>query len=330
MIAARFMDIINPLDMSWMARYEPEEFENTRIPTWSIRADYAIAQRFMCLQELSLEGFVILGDVLPTQWADFGAPLNGFSPNLGLPPQFRIIDTDERGETEYGLRLGGMIGGVHFTLNYLYLYNDDFSLKAAGFLFEPGNPLPFILTHKDFPSIDVYGLTFNYFWGGKINTVISFEGTWTPNQPYTDAEASLPAIRDKGTFRYSLRLSRLTFVLPRPTSAMDISVQFSQTLREGNMDKVYGPAQQKVDTNNETVTFQLRQPLWHHDIQLIALLVYDLDDAHLFKPSIRYSYGDHWYFDLFVVAVGGGERRIGRFGSMTWQDMVVSRVTLQF
>jgi len=42
MIASRILDIINPLDMSWNMLFEPEEFENIRIPNWSIRASYLV------------------------------------------------------------------------------------------------------------------------------------------------------------------------------------------------------------------------------------------------------------------------------------------------
>ncbi|HQO78097.1 MAG TPA: hypothetical protein PLG17_06245, partial [Thermodesulfobacteriota bacterium] len=41
MIASRIMDIINPLDMSRNFLFEPEEFENIRIPEWMLRARYS-------------------------------------------------------------------------------------------------------------------------------------------------------------------------------------------------------------------------------------------------------------------------------------------------
>jgi len=326
MIATRLMDVINPLDFSWNMLFEPEEFENIRIPNWSIRGIYSLGQKVKWVNDLTIEAFVNPGDVLPNQFASFGAPFNTFPPNLGLPPFFRLRENDNRGKTEYGFRCGGMIRDLYLTLNYLHVYSDDFQLKTKRFHF-----IPFGFdVDLEYPEVDIYGLTFNYFLGGKINTVITFEGTWVPNQPYGDALALLPDIRDQGTYSYAVRLNRLTFLLPRPTSAMDVMLQFTQTVREGDNDRIRGPGNAPVDSTDETITFQIRQPLWHNNIEIQALLVYDLEDAYLIKPFIKYVYGDHWIFDVSAVFLGGSEDRPTRFGSLSWGDEVFMRTTFQF
>ena len=237
-----------------------------------------------------------------------------------------IDDRDRRGRTEYGARIGAMIKSVYLTLNYIHVFHDDFLFKAQSVSLVPLA----INFAAEYPDVDIYGATMNYYLGGVLNTVVTFEGIWVPDQPYQDAAELLPAIKDRGTFSYAVRFDRLTFVLPRPTSAMMIQFQFSQILREGDKNDILGTALSDVDTNDEQLTVQVRQPLWHNNIEISTLYVWDTDGAYLFKPGFKFVHGDHWYFDVFAVALGGSEKRPGRFGSLDWGDEVVFRVTYQF
>ena len=331
MIQARLMDQINALDLSWNFMYEPEEFENIRIPNWSIRGIYSIDERIQWMNNVTIEGFINPGDVLPTQWAEPGAPFNVFGP---LPPFFQVTTQDRMGRTEYGGRIGAMVGNLYFTLNYMHLFSDEpLLLKTKAILIPPVPPI-FDL-REEYPEIDIYGATANYYIGGRINTVITFEGTWVPNQPYTDATnvnpiPGAPGIRDQGTFRYAVKLNRMTFVLPAGSNAMDLTFQFLQTIREGDTDKLLGPNQTKVDTNDEMIVLQARQPLWHNNIEINTVYVYDLDGGYQFQPMFQYTYGDYWYFNVVGVFVGGSDDRSGRVGSMPWADNVTFRVTYQF
>lgn len=328
MIATRLMDVINPLDFSWNFLFEPEEFENIRIPQWMLRGIYTVGQDLPLFNDVTIEGFINPGDVLPNQYADAGAPFNVMGP---FPPFFNIDERDRRGRAEYGARVGAMIGSVYLTVNYLHVYSDDFVLNLQNIAFRP---FAVNLT-QEYPELDIYGLTFNYFFGGRINTVVTFEGTWVPDQPYQTGNPDspmppLPEITDQGTFSYAVRLDRVTFVLPRPTSALNITVQLTETIREGDEDDILGPNNSRIDKTDEMLTLQLRQPLWHNNIEVSFLTVYDLDEAHYIKPSFKYVYGDHWYFDLFAVFLGGEEDRPQRFGSLGFGDEVVFRATYQF
>jgi len=96
MIGARFMDVINPLDLSWNMFFEPEEFENIRIPNWSIRASYLVEQNVArWLKDFTIEGFLNPGDVLPTQMPDYGSPFNLMP---AFPPFIRVHEKDNRGK----------------------------------------------------------------------------------------------------------------------------------------------------------------------------------------------------------------------------------------
>src|SRR3972149_5824386 len=76
MISSRILDIINPLDLSWHFRFEPEEFENIRVPQWALRARYNVPQMapLPWLADAYLEGFVNPGDVSPNINPALGSP----------------------------------------------------------------------------------------------------------------------------------------------------------------------------------------------------------------------------------------------------------------
>jgi len=341
MIGGRILDAANSLDRSWNFKFEPEEFENIRIPNWAIRGSYRIKQHpFAWIKDLTMEGYLNPGDVVTTIDPELGSPFNLRS----LPNFFRIHDKDNRGKMEYGVRLGGMVGGFYGTLNYMHLYNDGFNFKFKGLTPDPINGAPLLagtgdptlyamLLNAEHKSIDLYGLSLNYALGEPFNAVITFEGAWVPNQPYGEAGSKLPAIKDQGTCKYAVRLDRLTQVLPKQflhASMCMLQFQFTQTVVEGDEDDILGGGNSDVDKTIENLTFQFKQPLWHGDYYVACQWIYDTDDAWLIKPQLRYYYGNNWYFDLYGVFLGGSEKRPARFGSLYWADTVYGRVTLQF
>ena len=341
MIGTRILDVINPLDMSWNMNFEPEEFENIRIPNWSIRGSYLIDQPVF--DELSIEGFLNPGDILPTQMADFGAPFNVMEP---FPPFMRIDEKDRRGDVEYGLRMGYQIKGVYGTFCYLHLYDDSFKLETKGFvpddifgvpLFAPlGDLTPYaMLLDAEYQVMDIYGMTLNYDIPYPYNLVFTYEGAWIPNQPYQDRESSSPGIKDLGTFNWALRIDRNTGVFPprflgTDFQYMKITLQFSQNIREGDEDKVAGPGSSKIDKTDEMIIFKITQPFSHANWEPMIQFVYDPDDAYLVKPGVKYVHGDHWYFDLYGIITGGSEKRPGRLGAIDYANEVFGRVTYQF
>jgi len=341
MISSRILDIINPLDLSWNFQFEPEEFEIIRIPNWSIRGIYSL-EKFVpdWFQNSSIEAFVNPGDVLPHQNADVGAPFN----LITFPPFLRVDERDNRGKVEYGIRLGGMIGDFYGTLNYLRLYNDDFNLKFKGLTPDPVFGIPVLAPFGDFTpyallldakyeKIDVYGVSLNYAFRQPWNLVITFEGTWIPNQPYGAAGSPTPAIRDQGTWKYAILFVRPTQILPPKflhANNMMIQLQLTQTVVEGDEDKILGPADSRMDKSVENIILFLSQPILYNNVSLGLLAIYDPDDSYYIKPSVRYMHGDHWYFDIFATFLGGSEKRTGRFGSLYWADTVYGRITYQF
>lgn len=340
MIGTRILDVINPLDMSWNLNFEPEEYENIRIPNWAIRASYLIKQPFF--EELSIEGFLNPGDILPQQNPDSGSPFN----LMNLPPYLRIHEEHRRGDVEYGFRLGYKVKGIYGTLCYMYLYDDSSKLETKGFIPDPVNGVPFFAAQGDFTPyamlldaeyqpMDVYGMTLNYDLTYPYNMVFTYEGAWIPNKPYQDRLSPTPEIRDLGTFNWALRIDRPTGVFPPRFMGVDfqymkVMFQFSQTIREGDADTVAGSNSSKIDKTDEMIILKFTQPFNHNNWEPMIQFVYDLDDAYMVKPGVKYVYGDHWYFDLYGVFIGGTETRPGRLGYLDYASEIFGRITYQF
>ena len=335
MIAARFLDQINPLDLSWHQRFEPEEFENIRVPQWAVRARYDVPLivPLPWLADAYLEGFVNPGDISPDISPVLGSPFGGRAPS----PLYKVREADRRGDTEYGFRIGGRVGQVAGTLNYFSLYTDRGFWESSALLKpgapSPANPFP---TVNKYPRTDLFGASLNYSFPDPINIVVTYEGIYSPDEPYYDAASSLPLIRYSNTLRHAIQFSRSTFVFPQPISAMAIAVQYSQTLVEDhNKIKMttapYTPGSNNIDGEQDVIALTLSQSFMKgNKVTLSLKVLYDLDDCNQITPGFKYSPGDHWIFDIYGVIVGGAERRPGRFGASYWADEVFGRITYQF
>ncbi|MBU1056131.1 MAG: hypothetical protein KKC46_20245, partial [Proteobacteria bacterium] len=302
MISARILDVINPLDWSWHFQFEPEEFENIRVPQWAARARYDFAQGTGALQwigDVYCEGFLNPGDISPTIYPAPGSPFN-LKPET--PSVFTVREEDRRGNTEYGIRIGGRVGQFAGTLNYLSLYSDSGFLERTG-----GGPAPpFIVTTK-YPKTELYGASLNYSFPSPIDTTVTYEGVYSPDEPYYDAASpvTVPCIRYNKTLKHAIRFDRKTFILPSPISAMMIQFQYSQTLISNN-DKIKSTPSafsknNNIDSSQNVIALILSQDLWHNDVKLSLTALYDLDGCSMFRPGFKYIYGNHWIFDIYGV-----------------------------
>ena len=339
MIGARIMDLINPLDYSWHLMFEPEEYEQIRLPQWSIRGVYNVEQKIVpWLNDFYLEGFMNPGDISPQINPEFGAPFNLKSPTAVV---FELDEKDRRGDIEYGFRLGGRIGHLFCTLNYLHLYTDGGYWKYSGMIAPPvpPNPPPYFLEKVSYPSTNILGVTLNYSFAPPLNTTVTFEGTYTHDQPYqklkTGSMAAFADIKEAGTLNYAIRFDRMTFILPPPVRPMDIKVQFTQKVIKDHDDIMANPAPfdeeyNQLDSTSEFITLLLSQDFMHNDIRLSFKGVYDFDGDYWIMPGFKYNIGDHWRFDIHGMALGGSDRRVGRLGYFYWADEISARIIFQF
>jgi hypothetical protein len=274
---------------------------------------------------------VIPGDVYPTFTADRNAPF--FLVNL--PPFFQINDKDRRGDVEYGARVGAGAYGFYATLNYMHIFNQDQVLEFKGFVPDPVYGSVWAFDGK-YPSKDLYGMSINYAFDQPLNLVVTYEGIWSPNEPWAEAHPKniFGDIRDQGKFSHSISLARNTWVWPKQLwspSMMSATLQFVQYVVEGDENKIAGPSGNKIHKSMEWWIANLSQPLFHGTLTPGFQIIYDTRDCYKIKPSIKYAPGDHWYFDVYGVFLGGSEKNpYDIFGSSWWQDSVYGRITYQF
>lgn len=342
MIGLRIADQVNALEKNWHMTNEPEEFENIRIPNWSIRAIYQIGT-LMCFRDAYLEGFFNPGDVTPDVGAPAGSPYNTSGP---FPRFFRIKERDRRGQREFGFRIGGMYKAFYGTFMYLKVFSDSFKFQTKGFAPDYVSGIPFfagqgdltpyaLLIDKEYPEVDIYGLTLNYEIPQPIGTVVTLEATWIPKTPFGDATSAFPGVRKQGELTYSFRFDRTQQFLPRmmfntPVELGSITLQFAQYVREGDNRKIYGPGNSKIEHTQEYVLVSVKQPFFYGDLTLGMQCLIDLDDAYQLKPSLQYKHGTDWYIDLVGVFFNGSMDRPGRLGYLDYTSEVFFRFTYQF
>ena len=332
MIGIQILDLINPLDLTWHSNYEIEEYENIKIPLWMIRSRYDIETGVPWFTELYVEGFFNPGDTSPAWSPGPGSPYRiGYSLD-----SLEDIDYDRRGDEEWGLRLGGRIGQVGWTLNYLSLYAD----ASQSDMTPPGPP------ETVWPEIDVYGITLNYAWNQPLNMSATFEANYIPDSPmWQDASVPFPRIRETDEWNWALMLMMKQFVWPVGYDPLDIKLQFSQKIVQDH-DKVKwfpGPLSKSNSVekiSRDSVTLILTQDFWHKQIQTQFKVTWMPDGSYQIKPLFAFKPGDAWRFDLYSMWQGGsaytGDPANGVFGNPNtqafnyWHDEVYARITYQF
>ena len=155
------------------------------------------------------------------------------------------------------------------------------------------------------------------------------------DQPYGDANPSngIADLKNEGTLKWAFRVDHNHRVLPPTFFAPDMAgftLEFIQTAVAGNNLQILGPNNSRVDKTMQEVVFQASQPLLHDNLTPTLQFIYDTRDGHLWKPSIKYVVGDHWYFDIYGVIIGGSAKRTGTIASMDFANGCYGRITFQF
>ena len=176
----------------------------------------------------------------------------------------------------------------------------------------------------------------NYAFDIPIDTVLTIEGKCVTDQTYYKKSSPTASLIWRPTWTYGIQLSRKTFVLPTPTSAMSISLLFIQTIIDGETDFLkftgapYKEDENSLDKRKNQLGLNLRQDLWYNQIGVSFKVLYNLSGSYLINPGFKYRYGEHWYFGLYGNFMGGHDKRAGGFGSIYWADDVYARITYQF
>jgi hypothetical protein len=335
MISARIMDIVNPLDKSWHNVWEPEEFENIRVPLWMVRAVYNIEQPLM--DELYIEAFFNPGDIVPVNSPEIG---NAYRLNY-VPirewggPYAPGEEHDRRGEHEYGGRIGYKIGMVAGTLNYAHLFTDD-AFDEVG---NPGPPpTTWPVTETFYPRINVWGMTMNYALDRPFNTVITVEATYVPDMPYYDRFV-FPgiSIRKSDTINYAINFQRFSNILSNQPF-MNVIFQY-----QGKWIKDYddlkltpGPYDKNnivEEIANDAFVLSLSQDFAYKTYKATCVLIWQPDGSWRINPGFKYSPGDNWRYEIFANWWGGSAfegKNKHQLNYFEDQDEVMARITYQF
>jgi hypothetical protein len=323
-IGARVLDMVNPLDLSQFFLFDRafEEFDRIRVPQWFIRADYTMPNEW--IDDLTTELIVNPGQVVPTIFAEQGAPFNV------VPAFVKSAEDISPGEPTVGGRLLGRISGTEFSLNFITKPNDDGVGLVRGVSFgrcPPLCPLPLVLNVENkHPRVFIVGGSINYLWD-RAGAILRAETTVTPDAPFQNG-ATADRIVERPVWKTFLSVERPIYLLPGEDS-LNIGLQFFETFTGGKLTNVRA-AGQKVDQAQHLLGFFLQQPLFRKRISIEFLGLFDTDDAHWLQGGVHWEMGNHIRLDCFYNEFGGAEKRPGRFGFFSWADGAFFRLTYGF
>ncbi len=348
MISSRILDIVNPLDKSWHFVFEPEEYENIRIPLWMARAIYTFEEPLIpgVFEDVYIEGFWNPFDIVPNNMPSLGNPYNT-NPSAD---EDKTWIQDRRGDDEYGCRIGGRIGQVGFTLNYAHLFVDD-GIETRTFIPPPPGPLVDTEDYVYYPRIDMYGFSMNYAFDFPISIATSVEVAHYPDKPWQSTDnviAQFPGLNYKEVKQTdcAIRFQRFCRVFPDMAQMMNVNLQYQIRFVEDhkNLKLVTGPAAGEVPgfeschmrterENNDAFALSLIQT-WSHGVYKAACTtLWQPDKAYSINPSFTYAPGDNWRIDGSLRWWGGtamdGETK-DWLSYFSYQDEAMLRVSYQF
>jgi hypothetical protein len=152
----KILDVVNPTNFR---EFLLDDFDNSRIPLWSVKAD-------IDLKKLKLQ-LVWIPDQTYHDIPDPGAT---FFPGAFFPkpiPGINVINNplNKPGhlfrDADAGIRVSSFVGGWDITLNYLYMY-DDFPVSKTDF---SDSPIPTVTITPVYKRHHMSGATFTNSFG---------------------------------------------------------------------------------------------------------------------------------------------------------------------
>jgi hypothetical protein len=351
-LGIRTLDVVNPLDIRTEA-IGLTEWENIRIGLWMLRAIYDFADSLP--GQLSLEGIFIPFDYQPTEipregsffippFHPDGIPRNGYLTNL-IDYRYYHDAKDHHHQglknAEWGVRLRGYYtgwdldwslvyfhtlddGGVwadhgeggHISAQYFTLYN--LGRKTD----EPPRRRVF-----DFKPYNIFGCSFQRYFGGLLDAVVRLEFVFESNRHYNKYEDDkrdsqgriLRDVVEKDSISYGLNFSKK---LPWPTWTpylykwsggkyidFDISVNqlhwidYDRDFGEGDSTKagyrLNGEPHGRGDNPVTALSWMIMTHFKDDNIIPIMRGTYWLNSPSLqFSCSISYRPGEHWAYSV--------------------------------
>ena len=334
----RLMDLVNPLDMRRQNTVRP--YEDIRIPLTMVKAVYKIDQTLNSYLELLWNPGDITRDKIyndTTISEDYKSPwtLPNSPALLGLKAlrlAGKVVMPDDDlswlnvRNSEFGTRLGGILGGWSLTLNYFQGFSRLPVLEGNLNLLAPPSSLPVVPVKIEYPRERVIGFTFNkdsgmWVWRGEFATYLDKHYTVSVRRPAPDImieekvmQASMLGFDYKRSIPW-LNPEKLFFISGQ---IFDFHIfDFEETLRPRREDSVY-------------LTLLVNTGYHMDRIVPEVLVIYDTAaTGWQIKSKVEFKYGDHWRPEIgSVVYIGDDFEQ--PFGTLAAKDEVWVRLKYQF
>ena len=366
----RLLDVINSQDGTFSPPGAANLFslDETRIPSWGLRAFYTVAPATNTIFEfIALPGFderkkrVDEGSPTAGRWAphpETRIPLGRLftDPIPGAPVVIPVISRDfsDAGDNwKVGARIMHTFGSLSAGIGYIWGYNPqsaDLVIKKVGdpFILAPGRTGVRLRVMNDRTSI--YAAHFNYSLEEPWKTAVRGEFAFYPSKPYNisqypgstglkagpDPKYSNTDLVEKNTLKYSFGFERPTlipFLHPDdPWRAFDLSLQIFQSIIFDHEDGIRSAGSaEKIKKVSTSLTFGIKTSYLGDTILPNVFMSYDPLGYWSANPAV--SYVPPWNEKLRITltaAVYGGRNKFGSLGVFSEKDSVFLKMRYQF
>ena len=288
-IGLRITDVVNPQDFR---EFILDDFIDSRIPLWMAKINYYI-------HDYNLE-ILWIPVFEPQRMALEGSSWEWTFNKINAPPGFSLNmhDPDEPaknlGNSEYGLRLSGLVGGWNLSAGHLYVWDDAPARHTRLDL-----PNAALNVSQQYHRLHVLGFTFANAFG---RFVPRGEFSYTLGKYFSTSAAAVDGLARKDVLYYMLG-SDYSF------SDYLFNLQFIQKVIMNYSEGIYEDRIQ----NNFSFWFQAK--LINATLRPEFLSIYDADHGSwLIRPKIAYDLTDHLALIIGTdIIVGDPRSFLGQF-----------------
>ena len=262
----KLLDVVNPQNLR---EFVLEEFEDSRIPLWAIKAEFPI-------NNINFE-MSWIPDLSYHNIPDFEAPFFPVASMPRPPEDIPVILSDVSkpdriiSDSDIGIKASTYLNGWDLTLNYLYHY-DDLPVPVSDIRSDPDGEL-FLSLKPEFKRLHTLGGTFNNALGPfTLRGEMAFN---LGRHFITKAKEARGSI-ESNQFMFALGLDRL----------------FNETMLSLQIFNDVLPAEKSVynrDRYEANLSFLISQELWNDDLKLDLLLIQNLNHGDgMCRPKASY------------------------------------------
>ena len=302
----KLLDVVNP---QYFREFILEDFEDSRIPLWTVNAEFPVRRATLQLLWIPDPSF----HVLPEPGAIFAITSTRFLPPL--PPGVLVVVEEPRRpkhlflDSDAGVRLSGFWRGWDLTLNYLYHYSD----LVIPFRSAPSAPGEPVVVSPSWRRTHLAGGTASRAFG---DFVLRAESGWSTSRYFSTADPNqADGVVRSGEFGYVLGLDWYGL---RDTL---ISAQLFQSWLPGYRA---GLGRDELDTS---VSLLVRRTLLRETLTVDASWIHNVNDRDvLVRAKIRYELTDRLALELGLDLFYGP--RQGVFGQYRDRSRAAAGISL--